>query len=342
MQPQTRKTSSKLNGLCLIPLTFMLMVVFMVSSTPQNVEAAGGITHKVLNDAELANCNTPICTLIKNHYAKFLAGVGWPDVTVPYYYTRFDNYQSTHTWLLYHKCLATAPDDDTKAICYGIGAHLAVDSAYHNYLIPEILNKNALCFDWLCHPVEEVVVESDYINLRGDEGGFMAALDDDDIDFLNKLVGKNLNSEVALLKDVYGKAEFYTGGYGSASGSSNWKYEAYKLGVAGISNPLFKTMFYDMNSPEVMTTHEIARNNLRDVFNGRTPPAANPTGAESIRAADSWLGSQQLKVSIMMALILFSVIFFITKIGTIARFLLSIPMKLIGAPKAIAKTVVKK
>ena len=310
---------------------FMIMIAVMLSPA----SAAGGITHKVLNDQELANCNTPICTFIKNHYAKFLAGVGWPDVTVPYYYTRFDNYQSTHTWLLYKNCLATAPDDDTKAICYGIGAHLAVDSAYHNYLIPEIIKRNMLCFDWICHPIEEVIVENDYIDLRGDEGAFMSAMDDDDIAFLNRLSGKTLNNEVALLKDVYGKATFYTGGYGSDSGDSNWKYEVYKFGVTMISNPIFRVFFLDMNSGDVNTANEIARNNLQEVFNGRTPPAANPTGAESIKAVDGWLGSPQLKASVLMAVFLFTIIALLLKIGTVLRFIFSIFDKIFRIPAAV-------
>lgn len=317
---------------------FMVMVAVMLAP----VSAAGGITHKVLNDQELDKCNTAICTFIKNHYAKYMAGVGWPDVTVPYYYTRFDNYQSTHTWLLYKQCLAQAPDDDTKAICYGIGSHLAVDSAYHNYLIPEIIKRNILCFDWICHPVEEVIVENDYIDLRGDEGAFMAAMTDKDVEFLNHLTGKTLNNEVALLKDVYGKSTFYTGGYGSDSGESNWKYEIYKFGVASISNPIFRLAFLDMNSGDVTTANEMARNNLQEVFNGRTPPTANPTGAESIKAVDGWLGSPQLKASILLAVFVFSVIFFILKIGAVLEFIFGIGGAIAGAPKAAAGVLVGK
>lgn len=329
----------------LIPLSFIFAIAFMTMTASQNAEAAGGITHKVLNDEELAKCNTGICVFIKNHYAKYLAGVGWPDVTVPYYYTRFDNYQSTHMWLLYNRCLATAPDDDTKAICYGIGSHLAVDTAYHNYLIPQIIKKNIWCFDWICHPIEEVIVENDYIDLRGDEGGFMAAMDDDDIAFLNKLTGKTLNSEVALLKDVYGKADFYTGGYGSGSGESNWKYELYKFGVTMISNPIFRLAFLGIDSGDVTTANEMARYNLQEVFNGRTPPAANPTGAESIKAVDSWLGSPQLKASFMLAIMVFGLIFALLKLGTIIRTILAIPRFIFGlifkAPTSVAKTVKK-
>lgn len=267
-----------------------------------NTYAAGGITHEANTKDVLSDCHTPICQICKDNYAKFLAGIGWVDVTVPYYYTDFNNYQSTHMWVVADECIKRAENDERMAICYGIQAHLAVDAAYHNYLIPTIIRKNWWGNDWILHPIQEAVIEDYYLNRRGQTYGFMAALSDDDIEFLNDIVGKDLTSEAVFLKDVYGSTEFYTGVYGARSGS-NLKYDIYRKSVNFVSNVpiLSKWLFYDLSDREVIETHNRAKTNLNYIFQGIRPPQQNPTGSQMIREADQSVLPTIIKLPFLIA-----------------------------------------
>jgi hypothetical protein len=273
----------KRNAYSLILIGVLAFIAMAISP----VSAAGGITHLALTDDVLTNCYTPVCTVIKNNRPEFLAGMGWVDTTVPYYYTDFNNYQSTHMWVVGDECIKRSPDDKHKSLCYGIMAHLAVDSAYHNYLIPSIIRKEFWGNDWILHPIQEAVIEDSYIQRRGVTYGFMGAIDPY-IPFLNSIVGKDLTSESLFLKDVYGSTDFYDDVYGGSSGS-NWKYDVYKASISFVSNiPLVSsTLFYGLNDREVTETHNRAKTNLNYVFNGITPPKQNPTGSGSIGEADS-------------------------------------------------------
>ena len=262
----------------------MLMAILLVGSA----YAPGGITHESNTQDVLASCHTPICKICNTHYAKFLAGIGWVDVTVPYYYTDFNNYQSTHMWVVADECIKRAENDERKAICYGIQAHLAADSAYHNYLIPQIIRKNWWGNDWILHPIQEAIIEDYYIQRRGQTYGFMSALTEDDMKFLNDIVGKDLTNEALFLKDVYGSTEFYTGVYGARSGG-NLKYDIYVKAVNVVSNiPILSNwLFYDLSDREVTEAHNRVKTNLNYVFQGIRPPQQNPTGSQMITAADN-------------------------------------------------------
>jgi len=263
-------------GWVAIGLLLCLMALPMVA---QSASAWGPNTHVwLVNEALTQAGGTSITDVINRNIDAYYAGLMFPDVSVFYYYTDWESYQSTHSWSFYQKLLQAASTEDELAFAYGVGTHMVQDSISHNYFVPRKIRESGI-MNAVIHPPVEAVVDS-HLQMP-QTPGTMAAIDSY-LPLTEEVLGRDFTTEAHLLRDILAGGSFYNSAF--APPEEGWAYKFYRAAFAAIAalNP------EDDSGPERNLAIQYTVSFCKT---GATPPL-DPTGSPSLASADAasqWL-----------------------------------------------------
>ena len=117
--------------------------------------AAGPHTHNEIGRELFAEQKSDFIKQCLPYQESFLAGSVAPDITVVYYYTnRGEAYRVAHNWNIVNELMKEARTQDELCFVYGYAEHLIIDSIFHNYFIPELIESTGIPNVFI-HPLGE-------------------------------------------------------------------------------------------------------------------------------------------------------------------------------------------
>lgn len=284
-------------------LLFLLLLVPVVS-------AFDPITHFYVG--EIAVQTAPDSTyksLAIAHLNTYLMGSEANDISVIFYFSSFQNYQSTHNWDYCEKMLNTcAQTDDEKAFALGCLAHLAADSVSHNTYVPYYLNKYKTFDEASLHPmVEEALgkqISAEHPEIQGEiddafknyynyEGLITCANGGDSIG------GLKIHDLLTVHRNAL--SDFYAKGYGAGAENAPFGTKIY----------VFWNLFQFVNKPFAKYVIKIDNRDITEktsIFRIQQTLAASPdkqydpSDSEALRNANKLSGIIQLFISGITAL----------------------------------------
>lgn len=295
----------------------VLAVLMLIAGS---VTAWGPNTHMYITDEALEDCesdpscaNSIIYQTIKDNEDAYRCGYMFPDVTVIYYYLKWDNYEATHSWAFCSKALEVAETDAERAAAYGCMSHLIADAQAHNYFIPTLIEDTSIPND-VIHPIVEGLVETNYIdNVRAPRS--MERVDDY-LPLFNRAGGVDYTQEAHLLRTALGGQDFYNSQY-----TVNEETFILQLWHAGanfliwLDQDVVDIMDDDLGSEYISKTID----DTFKYYKTGTYPPLDPSG---FRALDVAAGRTKTKMYIMfivVPILLFILYFILNKLGLIEK-----------------------
>jgi len=198
------------NTFKLITLIVFAFIILSASSTSP-AYAWGPNTHVTMTKQALfRTTNSSLIIQQINQYPDaFYCGLLFPDISVLYYYTQFESYQATHSWLFYRRLLEEASMVEEKVFAYAVAVHLIQDSVAHNEWVP-IKIRQTLGSNFYTHPLAEASVENLYFDLT--TSGALEYVERF-LPLANKVLGRDVTSMAYTFRDILRAGAFYSEAY---------------------------------------------------------------------------------------------------------------------------------
>jgi len=192
-------------------LMFILALILLSELSVYPAYAWGPNTHITMTKQALFRAvNTSLIIQQINSYPDaFYCGLLFPDISVLYYYTEFESYQATHSWLFYRRLLEEATTVEEKVFAYGVAIHLIQDSVAHNEWVPMKI-RQTFGSNFYTHPLVEAGVENLYFDLT--TSGALEYVDRF-LPLANKVLGRDVTSIAYTFRDILRAGAFYSEAY---------------------------------------------------------------------------------------------------------------------------------
>jgi len=233
-------------------LTLLIITISFNASQPK-AKAWGPITHMYYTEIALQKAgSTWITDIINNNKDWFYCGLVYPDVTVIYYYTKWESYSATHAFSFQAELWQQAQEAQcppAQAFALGVAVHLLQDCITHNHWIPYKI-KTTFVQNNIIHPLSEGLLETKLagsgelgdrartlaqnafnvwnVPLDGydyfydeEKGGYLTV-----VEWADKVLGRtaenSFKDEAATFAQILGENAFYSKGYTIPSSGGYW------------------------------------------------------------------------------------------------------------------------
>jgi len=249
----------------------------------------GPNSHVVMTKIALqrADPNSIIVQRINRYPDAFFCGLLFPDIAVLYYYTKFEEYQATHSWLFYKRLLEEAKNDEERVFAYGVACHLIQDCVAHNYYVPKKIRETKGS-NYYTHPLVEAAVEKYYFDPT--TSGALEVVDKF-LPLANKVLGRDVSQVTYLFRDIVRAGGFYKDAYAPPTIPFWNLYEK----AAGYMANLYGV---DDHEEYIEMAIELT---VRFLNRGETP-ALDPTGIRELMAATNFSNTFRFFLTFFMAL----------------------------------------
>lgn len=272
----------------------LLVLVTLILLISNIASAWGPYTHfskfkKALDDATIIS---PIKDACLANYDACVAGIEAADVSVIYYYTAFQDYQSLHDWNYQTKLKSLASTPEQEAFAIGYGVHLVQDTVSHNFYVPDKIRTTKIP-NALLHPVIELKIDPMYYSA---DAPHMLDKIDQFVPLMNEASGgeKDWSSEATILRTAIGGEKFYTDGYNPGDSTLYFKFLSGLMKVVENFVTTDSSIDYDSRLDEA----------TKDYFNGINP-VFDPSGAQALRNADKVANIWKWVLGTLILIILF-------------------------------------
>jgi hypothetical protein len=262
----------------------------------------------------------------------FMTGMMYPDVTVIYYYTEWKSYRATHAWTFQHELWTEAStayqqygDQRPLAFALGVAVHLLQDSITHNLWIPEKI-RGTFVQNNIIHPLSEGLLESRLIsedplvkamsidsfacyNLRftGDpyfydteKGVYL-----NPVEWCDKVLGRNatesFSDEAATFNTILSGGNFYTKGFVIPQAGGWWSiYKGFSNAIQPFVSTSDADKYINQTISSTVDFFRYGKGDDPEAFVGQV----DPTGYDSLKAADSFVVQWTIAVVIIVVAVL--------------------------------------
>ena len=270
-------------------LILLLLSLSSVGGSPLII-TWGPNTHVVMTKKALAKAdpNSIIVQRINQYPDAFYCGLLFPDIAVLYYYTKFEDYQATHSWLFYKRLLAEASNDEERVFAYGVACHLIQDCVAHNYYIPKKIRETKGS-NYYTHPLVEAAVEKHYFDPT--TSGALESVDKF-LPLANKVLGRDVSQIAYLFRDIVRAGAFYEDAYAPPE-IPFWNL--YEKGANYAANLYGVDDHYEYIEKAIELT-------VKFLNQGETPPL-DPTGIRELMSATSFSNTFRFFLTFFLAII---------------------------------------
>jgi len=278
-----KMAKNKVAALALLLLPLLLMNV-------QPAKAWGPNTHVCMTKVALqrANQESLIMQLVNSEMDAFMCGLAFPDISVLYYYTKFEDYRATHNWLFYSRLKEEATTNRERVFAYGVAVHLIQDSTAHNSYVPMKV-RQTLGSNFYTHPMVEGAVEKLYFDMT--TSGVLENADEF-LPLANKVLGRDVSGITHTFRDILRAGAFYSDAY-KPPDIPFWNL--YEWG-ASVAHGLYGV---GDNSEYIEKAIQLTVKFL----NSGELPVTDPTGIDQLKAATSSSNTIRFAITFVLALI---------------------------------------
>ena len=273
----------------IIPLLFLAGAGNVEPSLAWGPNTHVVITKQALN---LAGNSSLIVQQIQAHPDAFWCGLLFPDISVLYYYTKFESYQATHNWLFYRRLLEEASTVEERVFAYGVAVHLIQDSVAHNIYVPMKI-RQTLGSNFYTHPLIEAAVENRYFDVT--TSGALEQVDRF-LPLANKVLGRDVADMAYTFRQIIRAGAFYSEAY-KPPDVPFWDLYGQAAGfIAGLYG-------VEDHGDYLKTAIELT---VRFLQRGETP-VLDPTGVEELTRATNTSNTYRFLFTVTVAIIVLAI-----------------------------------
>lgn len=273
-------------------LGFVLFLLIASLVTANSPEGHYGLGRDTLDEIE----DTRIKQLVEENIDAFYTCSILNDISVPFYFTSFQDYKDTHQFTFCQAMKREAQTERELVCAYACETHLAQDIVSHNFMVPACIEKYKIFNNAIMHPICELAFSNHFYSNDAEVINGAKHMLDGSAEFLPLYVrtaGKdNINGiKINSLFQVLGKALGSDDYYGDAAETvifDDGKPSSFS--VIGNSWAIYKFVGKPAIKVVSLNNYEDLRRmnveNVKNVLRGQPDMTFDPSGDLALHEAE--------------------------------------------------------